>query len=183
MERADILPLLLYGQTVSLASWFAEPLSGSQADAWLPRIQRRTQAAIVDGRDAFMIRLTDLIVQYWRGQEIEAGHKNLLTLAVTPRDRAMLELVVGQLLIARKSGRAWRHLDAVFEQAAHLLEPEEYFQVLKRHELLRLLPLSPNRVTPAGLDELLTEAKVIGRLKGRGTRSRPAGPKHQDTND
>ena len=29
--------------------------------------------------------------------------------------------------------------------------------------------------------ELLTEARVIGRLRGRGTHSPPGGPRHQDT--
>ena len=70
-----------------------------------------------------------------------------------------------------------------FELAAHLLEPEEYFLVLKRHELLRHLQLMPTPSKAAGLDELLTEARVIQRLKGRESHTLPHNPGHLDTLD
>jgi len=100
-------------------------------------------------------------------------------------ERAMLELCYGQLLIARKTEAAWQHLDSGFQFAAHILQPEDYFIVLQRHERLRALVLSPRPTRPMRLDELLTEAGVILRLagSGRGTHWRAKGRKHHDTID
>ena len=183
MKDPDILPYLLSGQTVSLATWFAGPLQPQQAGAWLPRIQRQVQVSLAGGQAGFTVQLAELIARYWIGQDVDAGHKILLAVLNETRERAMLELCYGQLLIARKRETAWQHLERGFGLAAHLLEPEDYFLVLKRHELLRCLALSALPSRPMGLHELLTEARVIGRLRGRGTRSVPAGPRHQDTLD
>jgi hypothetical protein len=67
--------------------------------------------------------------------------------------------------------------------AAHLLEPEEYFEVLKRYQLLRVLPLSPGFSEPVGLEALLTEAGVINELRGHANGTELTGPEHQDTLD
>ena len=99
------------------------------------------------------------------------------------RQRAMLELCFGQLLIARKCRSAWLHLDRGFALAAHLLEPEEYFSVLKRHELLRQLPVAPGASEGASLEALLNEARVIARLRGPASRPDLRGPRHRDTVD
>ena len=85
--------------------------------------------------------------------------------------------------MACKHEPACDYLDSGFELAAHLLEPEEYFLVLKRHELLRRLQLMPTPSKAAGLDELLTEARVIQRLKGRESYTLPHNPGHLDTLD
>ena len=183
MKDADILSFLLSGQAVSLATWFAAPLQPQQAEAWLPRIQRRAQASLTQGQPWFAVRLAELIVRYWTGHEVDAVHKNLLALINEPLERSMLELCYGQLLIARKREPAWQHLERGFALAAHLLEPEDYFLVLKRHELLRRLVLTGRPSRPMKLHELLTEARVIDRLRGRGTHSKPGGPRHQDTID
>ena len=55
--------------------------------------------------------------------------------------------------------------------------------MLKRHELLRRLRLMPTPSKAAGLDELLTEARVIQRLKGRESHTLPDNPGHLDTLD
>jgi len=186
VTEPDTLPVLLSGQTVSPASWFASPLTRQQAEAWLPKIRRRTQATVSEGHDAYPVRLAELVVRYWAGFDIDAAYQNMFALLRARRERAMLELCYGQLLIARKTGMAWQYLDSGFEQAAHILHPQDYFIVLKRHELLRELVLSACPSKPMRLDELLTEARIIQRLKGsagRGTHRQTEGQKHHDTID
>lgn len=185
MTEPDSLPVLLSGQTASLASWFASPLTRQQAEAWLPKIRRRLQASVSDGHDGRAVRLAELVLRYWHGYDIDAAYHNMLAVLRGRRERAMLELCYGQLLIARKTDRAWQHLDKGFELATHILLPEDYFLVLKRHELLRALVLSARPSKPMRLDELLTEARVIQRLKrtARGTHRHTDGRTHHDTLD
>ena len=186
MTEPDILPVLLSGQVASLASWFASPLTPRQAEVWLSKIRRRTQTSVREGQDWYAVRLAELVVRYWHGCDIDAAYQNMLALLRERRDGAMLELCYGQLLIARKNNMAWQHLDSGFELAAHILRPRDYFLVLKRHELLRALVLSAGPSKPMQLDELLTEARVIQRLKGtagRGTLRQTEGRIHHDTLD
>jgi hypothetical protein len=185
VKEPDTLSVLLSGQTVSLASWFASPLTPQQAEAWLAKIWRWTQASVSQGPDGFAVRLAELLVRYWHGYDIDAAYQNMLALLSERRERSMLELCYGQLLIARKTDMAWQHLDSGFELAAHIFHPEDYFLVLKRHELLRALVLSARPSKPRRLDELLTEARVIQRLKGpgRGTHRQTVGRMHHDTLD
>ena len=142
-------------------------------------------AAVSEGHDGYAVRLAELVVRYWHDYDIDPAYQNMLAVLRERRKRAMLELCYGQLLIARKSDLAWQHLDSGFELAAHILHPEGYFLVLKRHELLRALVLSARPSKPMRLDELLTEARVIQRLKanGRGTHRQPQGRMHHDTLD
>jgi hypothetical protein len=181
--QADILSHLLSGKLNSLATWFADPMSPDEALACLPYIRRQARIASAGGRQWFEVRLAELIVAYWRGHDTEADYKNLLALAAEQRQQAMLGLCYGQLLLARKRETAWYHLDHGFRLAANLLEADEYFQVLKRHELLHGLPLSSNPSKPATLDELLTEARVVCQLQGRGSRPHVPGSEHSDMID
>jgi len=185
VTEPDTLPVLLSGQMASLASWFASPLTRQQAEAWLAKIRRRTQASVSAGHDGRAVQLAELVLRYWHGYDVDAAYENMLALLRGRRERAMLELCYGQLLIARKTDRAWQHLDSGFELAAHILHPEDYFLVLKRHELLRALVLSACPSKPMRLDELLSEARVIRRLEGsgRGTRRQTASRMHHDTLD
>lgn len=183
MTEPDSLPVLLSGQEVSLASWFASPLTRRQAESRLPAIQRRVHTSLSKGQNGCAIRLAELIVRYWRGDDVDVAYQNMLALPGECRERAMLELCYGQLLIARKICMAWQYLDSGFQLAAHMLNPEDYFLVLKRHERLRALVLSARPSTPMRLDELLTEASVIQRLggAGRGTHQQIEGRMHYDT--
>jgi hypothetical protein len=185
VTEPDTLPVLLSGQRVSLASWFASPLSRQQAETWLPKIRRRAQNALNGGQDGSAVPLAELIVQYWLGRDVGAIYQNRRALPGGQRERAMLELCYGQLLMACKIDITWQHLDKGFELAAHILQPEDYFLVLKRHERLRALALSAQPSKPMHLDELLAEAGVIQQLKGagRGTHRPTSGHTHLDTVD
>jgi hypothetical protein len=183
MNKVETLQKLISGQTVSLASWLAEPVSQQRAQACLPGILHRLQASISSGHGSFPVRLAEVVVRYWCGHDLDAIFRNLLALHGKRREQAQLKLCYGELLMACKYQPAWDYLDSGFELAAHLFEPEEYFLVLKRHELLRRLQLRPVPAKPASLDELLTEARVIQRLNGRANYSPPQKTGHLDTLD
>jgi len=178
-----MLQLLLGGGTLSLADWLADPLPGRAAEVWLRETRERLRTCCRDGPRRFHVRLAEIIARHWCGEATAMNYRNLLAVLDSDCHRAQLELCYGQLLIACKRRAAWRHLDDGFELAANLLEPEEYFVVLRRHDRLRHLPLSENGTAPADLESLLREAGVISRLSGRGRSRRTGRPKHQDTID
>lgn len=180
---ADTLHKLLSGKTISLASWIAEPLPRQRAKVSLPGILQQLQVFVASGRSGFNVRLAEFVARYWCGYDLDAAYRNLLALHREQREQAQLRLCYGQLLIACKRKPAWDYLDSGFELAAHLLEPEEYFLVLKRHELLRRLQSNTTPSTPAGLDELLAEAGVIQRLKSAESHTPKNNPRHLDTLD
>jgi hypothetical protein len=126
-----------------------------------------------------------MIVRYWLGYDIAAAYQNTLAPLRRRHDRALLKLCYGQLLMARKVETAWQHLDSGFELAANILQAEEYFLVLKRHQLLHALALSATPSSPMRLDELLNEAEVIQRITGArgGTHRLTVGQSHHDTTD
>jgi hypothetical protein len=179
----DVLKQLLQGGRVSLASWFAVPLGIEQAQAAALEIQQRLLTGRYEQMAPFNFRLAEIIFRYWAGYEVAANVKNFSALLQDKRERAMLALCYGQLLMVRKQVPAWDYLDHGFQLATHLLEPEDYFKVLKRHELLRQLPLQTAPSAAAPLDALLDEARIIARLKGNGRRAGMAGDAHQDTVD
>jgi hypothetical protein len=121
-----------------------------------------------------------MIVRYWAGTDIDMDYRSLHATLGEARAKAQLELCFGQLLIAARHDSAWSHLDAGFVLAANIMEPEEYFIILKRHERLRSLPLYPQPRPSAGLQQLLTEAGIIERLRGGRTPS-PDVVGHGDT--
>ena len=182
-QYPQIFGQLLQGKTPGLAVWMADPVSQEPALRNLGQIQKCMRSGSLDEKTAFALRLGEIIMRFWAGKDIDAGYKNLFALLGRPREQSILELCVGQLLITRKLSQAWTHLDRGFQLAAHLLEPEDYFIVLKRHELLRQLPLSLMVSEPVGLEALLNEARVIASLRGRGSRQGNVSPTHQDTVD
>lgn len=185
MKQSDTLTVLLSGRPVSLASWFASPLTRQQAEVLLPTVSPPGRMPNGERQDGCCLRLAELILRYWCGFDIDAAYQNTLALLESQREQATLELCYGQLLIARKLSAAWPHLDQGFQLAAHILQPQDYFVVLARHELLRILALSATPARPMRLDDLLTEARVIQRLRGgvRGTHWIPPSRTHYDTLD
>ncbi len=183
MDRPVVLRQLLVDGQASLVSWFAVPLTPEQAEAALSEIRQALRRGRAAQQGAFSARLAELIFRFWAGNDIEANYRNLLALLNDQRELALLDLCYGQLLMSRKQQPAWQHLDKGFARAAHLLEPEDYFAVLKRHELLRELPLSQLPSAAATLEALLAEARVIARLRGAGGRPDRGSGKHSDTLD
>jgi hypothetical protein len=183
VSRPDTLENLVEGTEAPLAGWFAEPLSAARARSSLDGLGRRRLGLGTGPGRTFGVHLAEMICHYWAGSDIEADYRNLSALYRGERDQAALELVSGQLLIARRLRGAWRHLERGFALAARLLDAEDYFVVLGRHELLRQLPLFAEPSAPAGLDALLCEARVIARLRGTAPRRSHHRTSHRDTID
>ncbi len=181
MNYPQVLKLLLRDQPASLADWLAVPLPADQARAALPDVQQRLLSGRGHPRAPFNVRLGEIIVRYWAGHDVEADVKNFAAVRHEPRQQALLALGYGQLLMARRLAVAWKYLDHGFELATHLLEPEDYFEVLKRHELLRQLPLSTRPAPAESLESLLDEAQIIARLRGAVRRNRDLAAGHRDT--
>ena len=183
MQFTQIIDQLLRCELPGLAAWMADPVDVETALCTLDKLQDRMRAGNLDEQAVFTLRLGEIIARFWAGKDIEAGYKNLLALLNGTRQESLLELCVGQLLLARKLSSAWPHLERGFQLAAHLLEAEDYFLVMKRHELLRQLSLSHVGMEAVDLATLLTEARVIASLRGRETGRANMKPGHQDTVD
>lgn len=165
----------------------AEWIGGSlpPLSSWFPALRAETppsdHMALRSPTPDFCSRLTDLIDRFRLGRLVEVSYLELVAHADPGREAAITELCLGQLLISSRQQRAWHHLDRGFELAIPWFRGSEYLEVMRRHALLRLLPLrsevisrcpgsSGRRLT--SLEELLREAAVIQRLE----RSRaPAG--------
>ncbi len=174
---------LLLRRRVPPGDWFADPLPPGRARRLLSDVRRALQRVYGEGEVWFEGRLLEMIARFHDGRPVESDYHNMAALAAGQSQRALLELVYGQLLMSRRLQGAMQHLDKGFEVAAHLLAPADYFEVMKRHELLRLLPLSGRPAAPRPLQGLLTEARVIRRLGGGRRGPAVTASPHNDTVD
>lgn len=138
-------------------------MSVEEARAMLGQAHTALQAAYRSGADGLDCRIQMMIARYWLGDAINSDYRNLVVfdrLAI-----ALVELVYGQLLMSKKLKGAMDYLDAGFEHATELVEASEYFSLRERHRLLAHIPLSERPSLPRDMRSLLTEARVIERLK------------------
>lgn len=175
MDAERLIETLIDGRLPSLAAWYAEPLSAARAE--------RLHVALMNGpqQPGFPLNLARVIVDYWTGRDERMTLDNLLATSRNDAELARIRLCYGQLLLARKLTRAWHYLDAGFVQAARLFGAEDYFVVLKRHQMLRNLVLSERPSQPLRLQALLDEAAIIRQLRRPGEGSEPAGFDRRDT--
>lgn len=182
MPAPKPLSQLLSDDALSLGDWYGDPLDARQADLWVKQLQSGRSQGPEQVR--FRDRLAELVARYWSGRDADMSYRNLAPAAGNDFERALLELCYGQLLLARKHEDAREHLDRGFALAVHLLPADEYFQVMKRHQTLAVLPLSGATAEPHSLENLLREAGVIGKLLGLGAaREVQVGCRHCDTLD
>ncbi|MGA7802045.1 MAG: hypothetical protein WCC36_14675 [Gammaproteobacteria bacterium] len=168
--RPDVRHAALIEGPLPVAAWYAEPMGRAAAADLLQEALERLQQSYAQGRPCFACRLQELIARYWLGWDVEGDYRTLMATAPGERDLALTDLVYGQLLMSRKRAAAMTHLNDGFARAVHQLAAREYFQVLRRHELLGYLPVaSRGHASPQGLDALLAEAGVIRRLQGERT--------------
>lgn len=160
------------------AGWYASPLKAEVAAVLHAQARQAGQRALASGARPLAPRLAELIAGFWLGRDVALDYCSLIA-TLPPESQALVELVYGQLLISRKLAGALEHLDRGFTLATPQLAPVEYFALLRRHEVLRALPLHTVASVPQTLPDLLTEARVIRRLQPHGRR-RTAHP-HDDT--
>ncbi len=159
---------------LSLSAWYAEPLDEHQAQAMLTEVQHRQRQAHRQRRQCGACPFHELVAGFWLGRSTDALYDRLVRTDKDSRRRALAELIGGQLLMSRRLQGAMERLRNGFFLAAPHLQAAEYFQILKRHELLALLPLLQRPAPPRGLQSLLREAQVIRQLQGP-QRGVPAG--------
>jgi hypothetical protein len=177
----DVLTVstLLDREPPSLSAWYAEPLDTAVADDLLARAETGQQACLRAGESCFRLRVLAIICHAWLGSEPEIPCEELAALASHVHERALLDLVQGQLLASRKLTGAAEHLGSGFRLAVPHLEPGEYFSLLRRHELLGSLLYSAKSSAPQSLASLLNEAAVISKLRSEERQGRSY--LHQDT--
>jgi hypothetical protein len=158
---------------LALDGWYADPLDAGAARARLEEAARTAQAAYRRGERCFACLLRQMTARFWLGRPVTADYESLRAAAADARERALVELVYGQLLASRRLAGAAAHLEAGFEAGRDLLSAREFFTLMKRHRLLAEIPAHDTPARPETLAALLTEARVIRRLRGT-RRTRPA---------
>jgi hypothetical protein len=167
VHEARAASLLSGRRPPSLAGWYGDILTREQATGLQAAAQRVLQHRLCEGRPGFRPRLLQLICGFWLEAEVDLAYGSLAATAGNEYDRALLELVFGQLLISRKCRRALPHLQAGFRLAAGHLVPADYFRLVRRHELLVYIGLRDSPAPAQRLETLLAEAAVIERLRAR----------------
>jgi len=157
---------LLAPVQASLSAWYAEPLAGAVAKNIEAAAALALQQCLRAGAPCFQLQLLQLLCRFWQAGAVARDYAQLMVAADGTRERALLELVYGQLLVCRKYRQAHRHLQSGFSLAATQLAAADYFTLLRRHELLGYLCLADTPAPPRDLDALLAEAAVIRRLCG-----------------
>lgn len=162
----DVFRLLSPGAEPPLAGWYATPLDAPGAAELHAQARQAVQRALAGSASAELPRLAQLIAGYWLGRIVEHDYRSLAA-TLAPGRHALLELIYGQLLISRKRTGAMAHLQRGFALATPGLAPADYFALLRRHELLQALVLSPGGGAPQSLPDLLNEARIVRQFRGR----------------
>ena len=177
----DVQQLVLPGASLPPAGWYAQPLTATAAAGLHAAARRSVQSALAGGAargQSLAARLAELIAAFWLGRAVALDYRSLIA-THPPEVVALVELIYGQLLISCKLAGALEHLERGFTLAVPQLAPADYFALLRRHELLRALPLHRQPSAAQALPDLLIEARVIRRLQPAGWR--PGGSPHDDT--
>jgi hypothetical protein len=150
----------------SLTGWYADPIAVPAAQTLLDRAQRRLQSRLCRGGRCFPLHVLRMICHHWLQSCSALDYRQLSALACDDSERALVELVYGQLLMSGKQLHARQHLARGFSLAARQLDTADYFLLLRQHELLEYLPLSETPALTHDLQSLLKQAAVIRRLQG-----------------
>jgi hypothetical protein len=170
---------LLKSARPSLTGWYADPLAAAEAQALLDRADRRLRSRLCRGGRCFQLHVLRMICHHWLQSDSALDFRQLSALASDDSERALVELVYGQLLISGKRLPARQHLARGFSLAARQLDTVDYLLLLRRHDLLEYLTLSGSPVAAQDLRSLLNEAAVISRLRGNERRVHKSS--HRDT--
>lgn len=148
-----------------LAKWYADPLSKDKAQQHLEQV--RSKLMYAHGDSCQSLRIQEVIARFWLGRDISGDIDNLQATCKDEYCRALIKLIYGQLLISRKLKGGMEYLQQGFKQATNLFPAVDYLEVMRRHERLSSLPLTEKPANPQALLDLLIEADVIKKLKGK----------------
>jgi hypothetical protein len=170
---------LLKSARPSLTGWYADPIAAAEAQALFDRTERRLRSRLCRGGRCFPLHVLRMICHHWLQSDSALDYRQLFALACDDSERALVELVYGQLLMSGKRLPARQYLARGFSLAARQLDTVDYLLLLRRHDLLEYLPLSGSSVVAQGLRSLLKEAAVISSLRGNERRVHKS--LHRDT--
>ncbi len=151
-----------------LGRWYAAPVDAETARQWLSLCNERRQQRLRRGHsDTVTLRLACAVARFHLGENIDAemsAMEGVFRQRHSPRALALLFLIHGQLLATRQLPGAKEKLAQGFRLANHLLYPQDYFNLLHRHNLLARLPVT-SRTSAQSLKALLHTAAVQERLE------------------
>lgn len=149
-----------------LARWYGEPLNHEEAEALLKLTEKRAQERLKRNGNSCLYPLLKLIALHWREEPTEGHYHYLISKKNKSVHAGILSpLIYGQLLMSTKTEGAMDYLDEAFHRARLLLKPEDYFVLMKRHQILKNIPLSGQACEGETLEELLKTGGVIGRME------------------
>ncbi|MEW6445521.1 MAG: hypothetical protein ACOZAQ_03240 [Pseudomonadota bacterium] len=140
-----------------LSSWHADPLPEGEAKTRLAQL--RTATTWDDRLEALRLRLM-------LGLPADMQREVLFHEASDDLQRAAIELITGQVMLARRMRGAWDWLDSAEKRLAHRLPGPDYLELMRRHAALRALKLFDQPKFMRPLEELLAIAESTGRLEG-----------------
>ena len=143
----DLLP--------DLGAWHAEPLPDAE-----------TRLAALRMASLWHERLEALRLRLMLGLPSEMQRDVLWSEADNELQRAAVELITGQVMLARRQKGAWLWLDAAEKRLAQHLSGADYITLLRRHTALRSLTLFDAARPMRPLEELLAIARAITQLEG-----------------
>ncbi|MGK0674138.1 MAG: hypothetical protein ABWU16_05700 [Halothiobacillaceae bacterium] len=140
-----------------LSAWHATPISPDEANTRLAQLGTAT---------AWDDRLEVLRLRLMLGLPADMQQEVLFNEATDDSQRAAVELITGQVMLARRLKGAWDWLNETEKRLAHRLPGPGYLALLRRHATLRALTLfdQPKAIRP--LEELLAIAVATARFKG-----------------
>ena len=134
-----------------LAVWHAEPVPEGEACERYTEAERAYAEAVRQSASTFLTRWRMLVFRFWRGRPVTMDLLELRAACSDDARRALVELTLGQLLVARGLEPGHRQLEIGFRLAAPFLSAEGYREVSRRHRLLARLPLGVRARAPRGL--------------------------------
>jgi len=152
--------------SLRLATWQAEPMSSTQAGQYRQGVRELLQHAYQKGGETSLLKIIKMTARYWLGDFRTEDFENLLCTLDGEKYQALACLVYGQLLASQKRSGAHDMLKQGFDRIQPWLQADEYFTLLKRHEVLGILTLSPSGSMALSLQELLNEAAIVRKLQG-----------------
>lgn len=159
-----------------LSAWYAQPLEFDDAKNKYDELQllRKSDSSSPH-------RIEEIILRYWMSRDIEGDIKNYTATCHSETGQALITMIYGQLLMSQKRIGAMDYLNEGFRLASSFFQGASYFDVMRRHEQLGFIVLSPRPAKAMLLEDLLREAAIIKKLRGKPDHHRDIRADNTDT--